>query len=52
MLIFMQHTGVAERLSIEVRPPAAVRNSHQQRMAPIPRMEWGFYDFPWGAFQV
>ncbi len=43
----MQHTGVVKRLFMEVRPPAvaAVRNGQQERMAPTPRMEWGFYDF-------
>jgi hypothetical protein len=38
MLVFMQHTGVVERLFMGMRPPAvaAVRDSQQQRMAPIP----------------
>jgi hypothetical protein len=54
MLIFMQHTGLAKRLFMEVRPlaVAAVRDSYQLRMAPIPRMEWGFYDLLCGEFQV
>jgi hypothetical protein len=49
MLIFMQHTGAVKRLFMEVRPPAAaVGDTQQQRIAPIPRIEWDFYDFPWG----
>jgi hypothetical protein len=54
MLIFMQHTCLAKRLFMEVRPlaVAAVRDSQQQRMAPIPRMEWGFYGVPLGQLQV
>jgi hypothetical protein len=54
MLIFVQHIGFVKRLFMEVRPPAvaAVRDSQQQRIGPIPRMQWGFYDFPSGRFQV
>jgi hypothetical protein len=48
----MQHLGVVKRLYMEVCPPAAVRVSHPQRIAPIPRIEWDFYDFPWGESQV
>jgi hypothetical protein len=44
MLIFMQHTGVAKRLFMEVRPPAvaAVGDRRQERIASLPRREWGF----------
>jgi hypothetical protein len=54
MLIFMQHTGVGERLFMEVRPPvvAVVGDSQQQRIAPIPRMQWELQDVPAGQFQV
>jgi hypothetical protein len=49
----MQHIGVVKRLFMKVRPPAAaVRDSQQQRIALIPRMEWDFYGFPSGEFQV
>jgi hypothetical protein len=39
---------------MEVPPPAvaAVRDSQQQRIAPIPQIEWEFCGFPSGQFEV
>jgi len=53
MLIFMEHIDCAKRLLYKGGPPVvtAARESRQQRIAPIPRMKWGFCGFLCGESQ-